>query len=83
MLFCNPNAGYYEYINYQSEWLSYTNIGINVAIWNYRGYGRSQGSPSPKSIRKDGEYVIKHFKEHFVLTNKFGVHGQSLGGSVA
>lgn len=83
ILLCNPNAGYYEYINYQSEWLSYINIGVNVAIWNYRGYGRSQGSPNPKKIRKDGEYVLKHFVEHFDLTNKIGVHGESLGGSVA
>ena len=71
------------YITYQSEWLSYINIGINVGIWNYRGYGRSQGSPSPKRIRKDGEYVLKHFVEHFGLTNLIGVHGESLGGSVA
>ena len=83
MLFWNPNAGFYEYITYQSEWLSYINLGINVAIWNYRGYGRSQGSPSPKLIRKDGEYVLKHFVDHFGLSNLIGVHGESLGGSVA
>ena len=83
MILCNPNAGYYEYITYQSEWLSYTNIGVNVAIWNYRGYGRSEGSPNPKCIRKDGEYVFRHFKDHFGLSSLIGVHGESLGGSVA
>lgn len=83
ILFCNPNAGYYEYLTYQTEWLNYINLGFNIGIWNYRGYGRSQGSPNPKNIRKDGECVLRHFKEHFYLTNKFGIHGQSLGGSVA
>jgi hypothetical protein len=83
MMLCNPNAGFYEYIAYQSEWLSYINIGVNVAIWNYRGYGRSQGSPSPQCIKKDGVWVIKHFIDHFGLTGKIGIHGESLGGSVA
>lgn len=83
MLYCNPNAGYYEFVEYQTDWLSYTSLGINVALWNYRGYGQSEGSPNLENIRRDGECVLKHFKGSFYLTNKFGVHGQSLGGSVA
>jgi hypothetical protein len=26
----------------QSEWLDYyVNLGVNLVVWNYRGYGRS------------------------------------------
>lgn len=56
MLFCNPNACFYEYLYYQTEWVDfYVNMGVNVVIWNYRGYGRSQsGSISPTAFMKDG-----------------------------
>jgi hypothetical protein len=37
IIFCNPNAGYYEFIYYQSEWVHfYTSLGCNVLVWNYR-----------------------------------------------
>ena len=49
MIFCNPNAGYAEYIQYQSDWLEYYLVlGINVFVWNYRGFSLSEGKPSPK-----------------------------------
>jgi hypothetical protein len=49
MIFCNPNAGYAEIFQYQSDWLEYyVKNGINVFVWNYRGYSLSEGVPSPK-----------------------------------
>ena len=49
MIFCNPNAGFAEYFQYQSDWLDYyIHMGINVFIWNYRGFGLSEGFPDPK-----------------------------------
>ena len=83
MLFCNPNAAFYEYVYYNSEWLDYyVNMGINVFLWNYRGYGRSQGSPSPSALMRDGETIVDYLRnERGVM--KLGVHGQSLGGAVA
>lgn len=85
MLFCNPNACYYEYLQYQTEWLDYyVNMGVNVVIWNYRGYGRSQGGRKigPQAIMKDGEKVFQYVKSK-LITGKIGVHGESLGGCVA
>jgi alpha-beta hydrolase superfamily lysophospholipase len=53
MIFCNPNAGFAEYFQYQSDWLDYyVNMGINVFVWNYRGFGLSEGIPSPNVIFK-------------------------------
>ena len=58
MLMCNPNACYYEYAVNQSEWLEYyNNLGINVILWNYRGYGFSTKSLSPKNSKQDGVEV--------------------------
>ena len=83
MIICNPNAGFYEYMYYSSEWLEYyISNGINVVLWNYRGYGRSTGSPSPNNLKKDAEILYTHLKSARGCA-KIGVHGQSLGGMVA
>jgi hypothetical protein len=84
VIFCNPNACYYEYLPYQTEWINYYyNLGVNLVVWNYRCYGRSQGgSISPTAIMKDGEKVYQYVKSNLV-TGKIGIHGESLGGCVA
>jgi len=86
VLFCNPNACFYEYLSRQSEWMQYyMNLGVNLVIWNYRGYGRSGLSwkgMSPQAIQRDSEYVLQHVQSNLVL-GKVGVHGESLGGSIA
>ena len=83
MLLCNPNAGCFEYSYFQSEWLEfYSKLGFNLVLWNYRGYGSTSGIPFLKNILSDGELII-----HYLRTEKgydrIGVHGESLGGSIA
>jgi hypothetical protein len=83
VLICNPNAGFYEFAYYQSEWLEfYLSNGINVFMWNYRGYGRSMGKPSPRSLQRDAEVIAKYLKQSRGVI-KLGVHGESLGGCIA
>ena len=36
--------------------------GINVFTWNYRGYGRSQGTPDPDLLRSDIMEVFHYLK---------------------
>lgn len=80
VLFCNPNACFYEFINYQSEWLQYYTkvLGFNVIVFNYRGYGRSEMSSSknfmqrklsvlnPEHVMKDAEVVLEYATEKFI-----------------
>lgn len=86
IIFCNPNACTYEYINLQSEYLRfYVENGYNIVVWNYRGYGRTKRgwcNFSMQTMQKDGLAVVKHVKEN-VVSGKVGVHGVSLGGSIA
>lgn len=83
ILLCSPNAGLYEFAYYQSEWLDYyTASGINVFMWNYRGYGRSQGYPNPSILKKDAEVIVEYLKKSKKV-RILGVHGESLGGSIA
>jgi hypothetical protein len=82
VLLCNPNAGYYEYAFYQNEWLEfYLQNGVNVCMWNYRGFGRSEGSPSVRRLQGDAVEVLKHLKDIRGVT-RIAAHGESMGGSV-
>ena len=51
-------------------------------VWNYRGYGLSDGQPDPHNIRSDGERLVKYMREVLGLKGKIGVYGRSLGGVV-
>lgn len=62
MLYCNPNACFFEFTVYQNEWLDYyVNNGINVILWNYWGYGKTKGSVNPYKIWRDGVAVVKYY----------------------
>lgn len=83
MIFCNPNAAYYEYLFYDGDWIDhYLNLGIHFFMWNYRGYAFSDGNPTPHNICKDGEFIYDYLK-NVLKYEKIGVHGESLGGMVA
>lgn len=82
VLICNPNAGLYELHHFQSDWIMfYTRLGFDVFIYNYRGYARSTGTPSPQGNNADGEAVIAHLRATGVQL--IAVHGESIGGLVA
>lgn len=83
IIFCNPNATYYEFLYFQTDWIEfYIGAGVNLVLWNYRGYGRSQGSPSLLKSQSDGMSLVRYIRET-KRNCKLGVHGESLGGSVA
>ena len=83
MLFCNPNAGFYEFAFYQSEWFEfYMHLGVNLMLWNYPGYGRTPGSPSLRKTLRNGEAIISYLRTA-KNAKILGVHGESLGGCIA
>ncbi|CAH1762826.1 9004_t:CDS:2 [Entrophospora sp. SA101] len=62
----------------------YKDFKCNVVLLSYRGYGRSEGSPSEKGICLDAQKILDYIKEDEILKNtKLIIYGQSLGGSVA
>ena len=48
-------------------------------LWNYRGYGLSEGTADYDNIRKDSE-IILNYTRNLNKWNKIGVHGISIGG---
>ena len=49
VLFNNPNGAYLQSIALSSSFIKfYLKNNLQVVLWNYRGYGRSTGTPSIK-----------------------------------
>eukprot|EP00612_Vaucheria_litorea_P006047 CAMPEP_0171465922 /NCGR_PEP_ID=MMETSP0945-20130129/8867_1 /TAXON_ID=109269 /ORGANISM="Vaucheria litorea, Strain CCMP2940" /LENGTH=616 /DNA_ID=CAMNT_0011993747 /DNA_START=566 /DNA_END=2413 /DNA_ORIENTATION=+ len=88
ILFCNPNAAFYESYclgsgQMRKDWISYyTALGCHICMFNYRGYGQSEGKPSPKKIISDAEEIVAYLRESEKM-EYIGIHGESIGGMVA
>jgi hypothetical protein len=37
-------------------------MGINIFVWNYRGFGLSEGTPTPKKLKLDSEIIAAYAK---------------------
>jgi uncharacterized protein len=58
--------------------------GFNVFVFDYRGYGASQGSPEPKGVFEDSNAALDHVRSRKdVDPDRLLVLGQSLGGTNA
>ena len=67
----------------KSDWIEfYCKNGVNLLLWNYRGYGRSTGCPKPHLLQEDAELIIDFLRKE-LKPQRIGVHGQSLGGVLA
>eukprot|EP00602_Paraphysomonas_sp_CaronLab_P001552 CAMPEP_0185031342 /NCGR_PEP_ID=MMETSP1103-20130426/18760_1 /TAXON_ID=36769 /ORGANISM="Paraphysomonas bandaiensis, Strain Caron Lab Isolate" /LENGTH=795 /DNA_ID=CAMNT_0027566839 /DNA_START=592 /DNA_END=2979 /DNA_ORIENTATION=+ len=87
VLFCPPNAGFYECFAMSSPnsswlWFYLQKLDMNVCVFNYRGYGDSSGVPDPSRVKDDGLAVAQHLKETMKV-NYLYLHGESIGGMVA
>ncbi len=79
--FCGPNGGPYEIIA-EKKIKFYLTKGIDVLLWNYRGYGFSKGRASFKKCKND---VLKVFDSGITKHdyNMIAVGGYSIGGVAA
>jgi len=59
-------------------------LGCNVALLEYRGYGRSEGSPSEEGLCMDAQAGLDYLHGRAdVDSDRIIVFGRSLGGAVA
>lgn len=82
ILFCHGNAGN---ISHRLESIQiFHRLGVDVFIFDYRGYGRSEGRPTEQGTYKDAEaawqYLVEERKVH---PSEVIIFGRSLGGAVA
>ena len=60
------------------------NIGLNIFIIDYRGYGKSEGKPSEKGVYLDANAAYDYLaKIKGISPDSIIVYGESLGGAVA
>lgn len=59
-------------------------LGLNIFIVDYRGYGKSQGAPSVSGVYKDAQASLDYLvDEKEISSEKIVVYGESLGSALA
>jgi len=82
ILFCHGNAGN---ISHRLDSIRiFHQLGLDVFIFDYRGYGQSEGKPTEQGTYKDAEAAWRYLiEERQVSPNKIIVFGRSIGGAIA
>ncbi|WP_456377241.1 alpha/beta hydrolase [Thiolapillus sp.] len=82
LLFFHGNAGNISHRGASVE--VFHQLGLNVFIFDYRGYGRSQGRPDEQGLRQDAWAAWRYLIEERGLEPKdIILFGRSIGGVVA
>ena len=82
ILFCHGNGGN---ISHRLESIQILHqLGLDVFIFDYRGYGQSEGKPTEQGTYQDAEAAWQYLtEERQVNPNEVIIFGRSLGGAVA
>ena len=82
LLFFHGNAGN---ISHRLDSIrQFHELGLNVLIIDYRGYGESEGKPSEAGTYRDAEAAWRYLTEELgYLPRRITIFGRSLGGAVA
>ena len=82
LLFCHGNAGN---ISHRIEIIKVFNkLNLNVFIFDYRGYGRSQGSPTEEGLYQDAQAAYEYLLGRKNLNKgSIVIYGKSIGANVA
>ncbi|MGB2807237.1 MAG: alpha/beta hydrolase [Sedimentisphaerales bacterium] len=82
VLFCHGNGGN---IMHRLDSINiFYNLGLNCFVFDYRGYGSSEGKPGEEGTYLDVEAAYEWLtKEKKISPNDIIIFGRSLGGSIA
>lgn len=80
ILYFHGNAGN---LNRWGEYATdFTSLGYDVLMIDYRGYGKSSGSPTEENLYSDAQIILKWSRTNFNYTHII-IYGRSLGAAVA
>lgn len=83
VLFCHGNGGNITFLWPDLRLLT-EKLNVSVLAFDYRGYGRSQGTPSEKGLLADARAARHRLAEQAGITeSQVVLLGRSLGGAVA
>lgn len=81
LLWCHGNAG--NIIHRLDQLARFYNHGLACFLWDYRGYGRSEGTPSEEGLYLDAQAAYDHLAAaRRVAPGRLIGYGQSIGASV-
>jgi fermentation-respiration switch protein FrsA (DUF1100 family) len=81
VLLCHGNAGNISHRIEICKALLAT--GVNVLVFDYRGYGRSEGRPSEEGTYRDAQAAYQWLRQKGFPGTNIIAFGESLGGGVA
>ncbi len=82
ILFCHGNGG--NISNRISYLPIFKDLGLATFLFDYRGYGKSEGQPSEEGTYTDVEAAWQYLtQERKIPPQKIIVYGESLGGAIA
>ncbi len=82
ILFCHGNGGN---ISHRVSYLPiFKELGLSTFLFDYRGYGRSEGKPTEEGTYSDVEAAWQYLtQEKQIPPQKIIIYGESLGGAIA
>lgn len=82
VIFCHGNAGN---ISHRIDKISILHgLGLSVFVFDYRGYGKSKGSPNERGLYNDAQAAYSYLvNERGVKPEKIILYGESIGAAVA
>lgn len=81
VLFFHGNAGNLSHRVWWLDWLRRQRC--NVFAIDYRGYGKSDGSPNESGVYRDGRAGYDWLTQHGIAADEIILFGRSLGAAVA
>ena len=82
ILFCHGNGG--NIGNRVSYLPIFKDLGLATFLFDYRGYGKSEGKPSEEGTYNDVEAAWQYLtQEKQIPPQKIIIYGESLGGAIA
>jgi uncharacterized protein len=83
VLYCHGNGGNVAGLKWPAKLLQ-EKLGVSVFVFDYRGYGRSEGSPSEEGVLADARAARHWLSQRVgVAESEIVLLGRSLGGAVA
>lgn len=81
ILFLHGNAGH---IGHRIDYLiALQKLPVSIFLLDYRGYGKSEGTPSEEGLYEDAEAACDWLHARGVTPERLFLYGESLGGAVA
>jgi fermentation-respiration switch protein FrsA (DUF1100 family) len=83
LLWFHGNAGNISH-RLENIKLLHERVNVNIFIFDYRGYGRSEGTVSEEGTYMDAEAAAAHLQQRYGITpERLVLFGRSLGAAVA